>query len=61
MMEPAEDVIVRNLVEALERLQEDLDRMEVWTAVLGSFSHPIPGYQPSDRHILDPSRHRSLR
>ena len=31
MAEAAEDVIVRNLIETLERLQEDIDRMETWT------------------------------
>jgi hypothetical protein len=59
MTEPAADIIVRNLIEALERLHEDLDRMEVWAAVLSSFAHPIPGYRQSDRHLLNPDRHRT--
>ncbi len=54
MPEPAEDVIVRNLIEALERLHEDLDRMELWAAALGSFQHSIPDYRPGDRHLLKP-------
>jgi len=29
MPEPAEDALVRNLIAALERLQEDLDRVEL--------------------------------
>lgn len=62
MPEPAEDVIVRNLIEALERLHEDLDRMELWAAALGSFTHPIPEYRPTeDRYLLKPladARHR---
>jgi hypothetical protein len=60
MAEAAEDVIVRNLIETLERLQEDIDRMETWTAVLGSFRHPVPTYQPGDRHLLTRSRNRAL-
>jgi hypothetical protein len=60
MPEPAEDAIVRNLIESLERLHEDLDRMELWAAALGSFTHPIPTYQP-DRHLLNPSPNRPLR
>ncbi len=52
MPEPAEDVIVRNLIEALERLHEDLDRMELWAAALGCFQHPVPDYQPGDQHLL---------
>ena len=52
MPEPAEDTIVRNLIEALERLREDLDRVELWAAALGSFQHPVPDYQPGDQHLL---------
>ena len=38
MPEPAADAIVRNLIEALERLRGDLDRMELWAAALDRFS-----------------------
>jgi hypothetical protein len=54
MPELAEDIIVRNLIEALERLREDLDRMELWAAALGSFQHPVPEYRPGDQHLLAP-------
>ena len=57
MAEPAEDLIVRNLIEALEQLRVDLDRMEVWAAALGSFQHPVPEYRPGERHLLKPQRH----
>jgi hypothetical protein len=43
MPEPAADEIVRNLIEALERLREDLDRMELWTAALERFHRPKTG------------------
>jgi hypothetical protein len=52
MPEAAEDMIVRNLIEALERLHEDLDRVELWTAALGCFQRPVPDYQPGDRYLL---------
>ena len=52
MAEQAEDLIVRNLIEALERLHEDLDRMELWAVTLGCFQHPVPDYRPSDQHLL---------
>ena len=52
MPEQAEDMIVRNLIEALGRLHEDLDRVELWTAALGSFQRPIPDYKPTDHHLL---------
>ncbi len=52
MPEPAEDMIIRNLIESLERLRGDIDRMELWAAALGCFQHPAPEYQPSDSHLL---------
>lgn len=58
MPEPAEDLIVRNLIEALERLHEDLDRMELWAVALGSFQHPVPEYRPGDQHLLKPQARR---
>jgi hypothetical protein len=53
MPQPAEELIVRNLVEALGRLHEDLDRVELWTAALGCFQHAVPEYQPGERYLLD--------
>ncbi len=52
MPEPAEDVIVRNLLEAIERLHEDLERVEIWTAALDSFQRAVPDYQPSHAYLL---------
>jgi hypothetical protein len=42
MPEQTEDVIVRNLIEALSRLHHDLDRVELWTAALRCFQHAAP-------------------
>jgi hypothetical protein len=55
MPEPAEDQIVRNLAKAIERLHEDLDRVELWTAALDCFQRPVPDYQTGERYLL-PSR-----
>jgi hypothetical protein len=58
MPEPAADAIVRNLIEALERLRTDLDRMELWAAALDRFQRPVPDYQPTDQHLLDAASQR---
>jgi hypothetical protein len=50
--EPAEEMIVHNLIEALERLRDDLDRVELWTAALDCFHQPVPEYEPNDRYLL---------
>jgi hypothetical protein len=54
MAEPAEDVIVQNLLEALAQLREDLDKVELWTAVLSAFQAPVPDYLPGNRYLLPP-------
>ena len=55
MPEPAEDTIVHNLIEALEQLRHDLERVELWAAALGYFQAPVPEYQPGNRYMLPPS------
>jgi len=50
--EPAEEMIVQNLIDALERLRDDLDRVELWTGALGCFQRPVPDYEPGDRYLL---------
>jgi hypothetical protein len=57
--EPAEEMIVHNLIDALERLREDLDRLELWTAALGCFQQPVPAYEPNDRYLLSARSTRS--
>jgi hypothetical protein len=62
MPEPAEDQIVRNLAKAIERLHEDLDRVELWTAALNCFQRPVPDYQSGERYLLPtrPQRRNAL-
>jgi len=59
MPEQAQDTIVRNLIEALESLHQDLDRVELWTAALSSFQHPVPEYRPGDQHLLPTPKHEA--
>jgi hypothetical protein len=54
MPESPADAIVRNLIEALERLRQDLHRMELWTAALHHFQQPVPDYRGDDQHLLGP-------
>lgn len=55
MSEPAEDLIVHNLIDALERLRDDLNKVELWAAALGHFQHPVPDYQPDNAYMLSSS------
>jgi hypothetical protein len=52
MTEMAEEKLIRNLAEALERLNEDLDKVELWTAALGYFQTAVPEYRPGDQYLL---------
>jgi hypothetical protein len=54
MSAQAEDLITRNLIESLDRLHEELERVELWTAALTCFLRPAPAYQPGDQHMLPP-------
>jgi hypothetical protein len=50
----AEEMMTRNLIEALERLHEGLDRVELWTAALTCFVRPAPDYEPGEQYRLPP-------
>jgi hypothetical protein len=54
--ENAEDLLVRNLIEALNRLHGDLDRIELWTAALACFRQAAPQYQPNGDHLMPPGK-----
>ena len=60
MTEMAEEKIVSNLAQAMARLNEDLDKVELWTAALGYFQTPVPDYRRRDQYLL-PVRPRSAR
>jgi hypothetical protein len=61
MTEQAEDMIVRNLIEALNRLHDDLDRVELWTAALSDFQKPVPGYTSENDYLLPPRKASAAR
>jgi hypothetical protein len=44
--------IAQNLSEAIERLQRDIEQVELWAAVLSCFAQPVPDYEPDDRYRL---------
>jgi hypothetical protein len=52
MPERAADMVVRNLIEAVNRLHDDLDRVELWTAALSSFQQPPLEYRPDNDNLL---------
>ena len=61
MSDPAEDIIVRNLIETLDRLQETLDRVELWSAALDCFQRSTPDCEWANRYRLPRSRQAEMR
>ncbi len=59
-IEPAGEKIVRNLQQAVERLHDDIARVELWADALGCFSKPVPDYDPAkgnlNKFALTPTR-----
>ena len=52
----------QKLQEAIERLRDDIDRVEFWADALDRLTQPIPEYRPSDdlmRRLLPADRSRS--
>ena len=45
-IEPRERV-ARQLMDAVDRLQYDIARVELWASALGGFSQPVPEYDPA--------------
>jgi hypothetical protein len=55
----APEPVKEKLRQAIERLRDDMDRVEFWAEALDRLSHPIPDYEAGDhlaRHLL--SSHR---
>ena len=50
-IEPAGEKIVRNLRQAVDRLHEDLARVELWAGALNGFTKPIPDYGHGQTHF----------
>jgi hypothetical protein len=52
MPDAVPDTVMQNLIEALNRLHDDLDRVELWTAALKSFQEPAPEYRARTDYVL---------
>jgi hypothetical protein len=48
MQERQKKAVVPQPIEVLDDLDDDLDRVELWTAALSCFQHPAPEYQPGN-------------
>jgi hypothetical protein len=44
--------ITRRLQQAIDKLHEDVRRIEVWAGALNAFAQPVPEYHPSNDFLL---------
>jgi hypothetical protein len=52
MPDAVPDTVMKNLIEALNRLHDDLDRVELWTTALKCFQEPAPEYRARTDYAL---------
>jgi hypothetical protein len=49
---PLPENIVRKLESAIDRLNDDFERVEFWAAALNAFLQPVPSYEAPDSEFL---------
>ena len=49
------EALARHLHEAIERVREDVAKVEFWADAVSGFSEPVPDYQPEDVTVWLPS------
>jgi hypothetical protein len=47
--------VVRHLIEAIERVREDVAKVEFWASAVTGFSQPVPGYDPDETRVWVPT------
>lgn len=45
------DRIKSELNRTIDKMRDDLTRIEILTAALAAFSRPVPDYEPAFRHV----------
>jgi hypothetical protein len=51
----ATDALARHLHAAIERVRDDMQKVEFWADAMTSFSEPVPDYEPEDVTVWLPS------
>jgi hypothetical protein len=59
MREQRAEVVIPHPIEVLDNLDDDLDRIELWTVALSCFQHPAPEYQPDN--VMSDEREGTIR
>ena len=50
----ATNAVARNLRDAIDRVREDMAKVEFWADAIAGFSQPVPDYEPEDVSVWVP-------
>ena len=57
--EAANDAVTRNLMEAIERVRDDVEKVEFWAGAVAGFARPLPDYDPNEASVWLPAEQAS--
>ena len=52
---------IDRLHKAIEAIDADATRVELWAAILGGWAKPVPGYEPDDKFRLPHPRNQAAK
>jgi hypothetical protein len=55
----ANDAVARHLLEAIERVRDDVEKVEFWAGAVSGFAQPVPEYTPNEASVWLPTEQAS--
>ena len=55
----ANDAVARHLLEAIERVRDDVEKVEFWAGAVAGFARPVPQYTPDEASVWLPTEQAS--
>jgi hypothetical protein len=59
MKEALNDAVTRHLLEAIERVRDDMSKVEFWAGAVAGFAQPVPEYTPDEASVWLPTEQAS--
>ena len=54
-MHATNDAVTRHLLDAIERVRDDVAKVEFWAGAVAGFSQPVPEYSPDEATVWLPN------
>jgi hypothetical protein len=55
MMGEINEQVVHRLFEAIDRVREDVAKVEFWASAVTGFAQPVPSYEPDETRMWIPA------